>query len=57
MNVTQGAIMAKAGLAAQGLIDSPAVRLPLVAADEVQTARARGDRRGPGAPGGRVTAP
>src|SRR6476646_537295 len=37
MNVTQGAIMAKAGLVAQGLIDSPAVRLPLVPADEAQT--------------------
>ena len=41
MNITQGAIMAKAGLAAQGLIDSPAVRLPLVAADEAQTALVR----------------
>ena len=33
MHVTQGAIMAKAGLKTQGLIDSPAVRLPLVEAD------------------------
>jgi 4-hydroxy-tetrahydrodipicolinate synthase len=41
MNVTQGAIMAKAGLAAQGLIDSPAVRLPLVPADEAQTTLVR----------------
>ena len=38
MNVTQGAIMAKAGLAAQGLIESPTVRLPLVPADDEQTA-------------------
>lgn len=37
MNVTQGAIMAKAALAVQGLIDSPTVRLPLVAADAGQT--------------------
>ncbi|MDN5789766.1 MAG: 4-hydroxy-tetrahydrodipicolinate synthase [Micrococcales bacterium] len=37
MNVTQGAIMAKAALALQGLIESPAVRLPLVPADAVQT--------------------
>jgi 4-hydroxy-tetrahydrodipicolinate synthase len=41
MNVTQGAIMAKAGLTAQGLIDSPAVRLPLVPADEAQTTLVR----------------
>jgi 4-hydroxy-tetrahydrodipicolinate synthase len=33
MNVTQGAIMAKAGLKTLGLLDSPAVRLPLVEAD------------------------
>ena len=41
MNVTQGAIMAKAGLALQGRIGSPAVRLPLVPADEQQTALVR----------------
>ena len=41
MNVTQGAIMAKAGLVVQGLIDSPTVRLPLVPADEEQTALVR----------------
>jgi 4-hydroxy-tetrahydrodipicolinate synthase len=41
MNVTQGAIMAKAGLTLQGLIESPTVRLPLVAADEAQTALVR----------------
>jgi 4-hydroxy-tetrahydrodipicolinate synthase len=38
MNITQGAIMAKAGVALQGLIPSPAVRLPLVPADAEQTA-------------------
>jgi 4-hydroxy-tetrahydrodipicolinate synthase len=37
MNVTQGAIMAKAALALQGLIPTATVRLPLVAADEAQT--------------------
>lgn len=37
MNVTQGAIMAKAALALQGHLASPAVRLPLVPADETQT--------------------
>ncbi len=37
MHVTQGAIMAKAALALQGLIDTPTVRLPLVAADDHQT--------------------
>lgn len=36
MNVTQGAIMAKAALALQGLIDTPTVRLPLVPADAAQ---------------------
>ena len=36
MNVTQGAIMAKAGLLVQGLIESGAVRLPLVEADDAQ---------------------
>ena len=36
MNVTQGAIMAKAALAEQGHIDTRTVRLPLVPADEVQ---------------------
>jgi 4-hydroxy-tetrahydrodipicolinate synthase len=36
MNVTQGAIMAKAALAEQGLIASATVRLPLVPADDVQ---------------------
>lgn len=36
MNVTQGAIMAKAALAQQGLIGTDTVRLPLVPADEVQ---------------------
>jgi 4-hydroxy-tetrahydrodipicolinate synthase len=41
MNVTQGAIMAKAGLVAQGLLESPTVRLPLVPADEEQTALVR----------------
>ena len=41
MNVTQGAIMAKAGLAVQGVIASPGVRLPLVEADEAQTALVR----------------
>ena len=37
MGVTQGAIAAKAALALQGLIECPAVRLPLVAADAEQT--------------------
>ena len=41
MNVTQGAIMAKAALALQGLIETPTVRLPLVAADDDQTALLR----------------
>lgn len=41
MNVTQGAIMAKAGLALQGVIASPVVRLPLVEADDAQTALVR----------------
>lgn len=41
MNVTQGAIMAKAGLAVQGLIPSATVRLPLVEADPDQTALVR----------------
>ncbi len=58
MNVTQGAIMAKAGLTAQGLIDSPAVRLPLVPADEAQTALVREALAAVSAPtGGRMTAP
>jgi 4-hydroxy-tetrahydrodipicolinate synthase len=35
MNVTQGAIMAKAALAQQGQIDTDTVRLPLVPADDV----------------------
>jgi 4-hydroxy-tetrahydrodipicolinate synthase len=38
MNITQGAIMAKAALALQKLIPSPTVRLPLVEADQEQTA-------------------
>lgn len=38
MTVTQGAIMAKAALALQGIIPSPTVRLPLVEADPSQTA-------------------
>lgn len=37
MTITQGAIMAKAGLKALGLLDSAAVRLPLVEADAEQT--------------------
>ncbi len=41
MNVTQGAIMAKAALALQGVIETPTVRLPLVPADEHQTALLR----------------
>ncbi len=41
MNVTQGAIMAKAALALQGVIETPTVRLPLVAADGDQTALLR----------------
>ena len=41
MNVTQGAIMAKAALVEQGLIASPTVRLPLVPADEVQRSLVR----------------
>jgi 4-hydroxy-tetrahydrodipicolinate synthase len=41
MNVTQGAIMAKAGLAVQGLIESAVVRLPLVEADDAQVALVR----------------
>ncbi|HET7397927.1 MAG TPA: 4-hydroxy-tetrahydrodipicolinate synthase [Intrasporangium sp.] len=41
MNVTQGAIMAKAALALQGLLESPAVRLPLVEADAEQLALLR----------------
>jgi 4-hydroxy-tetrahydrodipicolinate synthase len=36
MTITQGAIMAKAGLKALGLLDSAAVRLPLVEADAEQ---------------------
>jgi 4-hydroxy-tetrahydrodipicolinate synthase len=38
MTVTQGAIMAKAALTLQGIIPSPTVRLPLVEADQAQTA-------------------
>ncbi|HET8593604.1 MAG TPA: 4-hydroxy-tetrahydrodipicolinate synthase [Intrasporangium sp.] len=38
MTITQGAIMAKAALALQGIIPSPTVRLPLVEADQAQTA-------------------
>ncbi|MGN6754292.1 MAG: 4-hydroxy-tetrahydrodipicolinate synthase, partial [Intrasporangium sp.] len=34
MTITQGAIMAKAALALQGIIPSPTVRLPLVEADQ-----------------------
>lgn len=41
MNVTQGAIMAKAGLVLQGVIKSPTVRLPLVEADDAQTSLLR----------------
>ncbi|WP_147067034.1 4-hydroxy-tetrahydrodipicolinate synthase [Terrabacter aerolatus] len=41
MNVTQGAIMAKAGLALQGVIGSPTLRLPLVEADDAETALLR----------------
>lgn len=41
MNVTQGAIMAKAALALQGVIESPTLRLPLVEADDVQTSLLR----------------
>lgn len=41
MNVTQGAIMAKAALALQGIIESPTVRLPLIEADPEQTALLR----------------
>jgi 4-hydroxy-tetrahydrodipicolinate synthase len=41
MNVTQGAIMAKAGLDLQGVIESPTVRLPLVEADDAQTSLLR----------------
>ena len=37
MNVTQGAIMAKAALTLQGVIATSTVRLPLVEADESQT--------------------
>jgi 4-hydroxy-tetrahydrodipicolinate synthase len=37
MTITQGAIMAKAGLKALGVLDSAAVRLPLVEADAEQT--------------------
>ncbi|MCU1538701.1 MAG: dihydrodipicolinate synthase [Humibacillus sp.] len=36
MNVTQGAIMAKAALLEQGHLETDTVRLPLVSADEVQ---------------------
>ena len=36
MNVTQGAIMAKAALAEQGVIESAVVRLPLVEATPEQ---------------------
>jgi 4-hydroxy-tetrahydrodipicolinate synthase len=56
MNVTQGAIMAKAGLALQGVIDSPAVRLPLVPADDDQTALVRAALSGLPAPSGRPAA-
>ena len=41
MNVTQGAIMAKAGLVAQGLLESATVRLPLLEADDAQVAIVR----------------
>lgn len=41
MNITQGAIMAKAALALQGHLSSPAVRLPLIEADPAQTSRLR----------------
>jgi 4-hydroxy-tetrahydrodipicolinate synthase len=41
MHITQGAIMAKAALHELGVIDSPAVRLPLVAADAEQVAAVR----------------
>ena len=41
MNVTQGAIMAKAALVLQGHLRSAAMRLPLLPADETQTALLR----------------
>jgi 4-hydroxy-tetrahydrodipicolinate synthase len=41
MNITQGAIMAKAALALQGVIDTAVVRLPLVEADDEQKAALR----------------
>ncbi len=41
MNVTQGAIMAKAALLVQGLVETDTVRLPLVPADEVQRSLVR----------------
>jgi 4-hydroxy-tetrahydrodipicolinate synthase len=41
MNVTQGAIMAKAALTLQGVIATPTVRMPLVEADDAQTALLR----------------
>ncbi len=54
MNVTQGAIMAKAALAHQGLIGSAAVRLPLVPATEEQTALVRAALDAPSAVTGAV---
>ncbi len=41
MNITQGAIMAKAALRLQGHLASAAVRLPLLPADETETERLR----------------
>lgn len=41
MTITQGAIMAKAALGLQGLIASPALRLPLLEADASQTSLVR----------------
>ena len=41
MHITQGAIAVKAALHDQGVIDSPAVRLPLIAATTDQLARLR----------------
>jgi 4-hydroxy-tetrahydrodipicolinate synthase len=41
MNITQGAIMSKAALKEIGVLDSAAVRLPLVEATPDQTAAVR----------------
>ncbi len=48
MTRTQGAIMAKAALQLQGVLDNRAMRLPLVAATDTQVAELEADLRGAG---------